>query len=112
VATRQNAPLPASNHEHGVAACWHSLTGPKLHAWQFHSGKWAITPQKVSRWWMALYDCLKAFSANHRFSIVLDADTMLSGKLLKCLLGKDGLSGRVVNLEVHKMQSGVVFHKK
>jgi hypothetical protein len=43
--------------------------------------------------------------------IVLDADTMLGGKLLKCLLGKDGLSGRVVNLEVHETQMGVGVHK-
>ncbi len=35
--------------------------------------------------------------------IALDVDTVLGGKLFKCLLGKDGLSGKVVNLEVHKM---------
>jgi hypothetical protein len=43
--------------------------------------------------------------------IVLDADNVLGGKLLKCLPGKDGLSGGVVILKVHKMQSGVVVHK-
>ncbi len=31
---------------------------------------------------------------------------MLGCKLLKCLLGKHGLCGGVINLEVHKMQSG------
>ncbi len=36
---------------------------------------------------------------------------MLSCILLKCLLGKHGLCGEVVNLEVHKMQSGEVVHK-
>jgi hypothetical protein len=35
---------------------------------------------------------------------------MLSCKLLKCLLGKHGLCGRVVNLEVHKMQLGEVVN--
>ncbi len=40
--------------------------------------------------------------------IVLDADTMLGGKLLKRLLGKDGLGGEVVDLEMHKMHLGVV----
>jgi hypothetical protein len=44
--------------------------------------------------------------------IVLNADTLLGGKLLKCLLGKDGLSGGGNNLEVHTMQSGVVVKKK
>ena len=43
--------------------------------------------------------------------IVLDADNVLGGKLLKCLPGKDGLSGGVVILEVHEMQSGEVVHK-
>jgi hypothetical protein len=36
---------------------------------------------------------------------------MLGCKLLKCLLGKHGLCGRVINLEVHKMQSGDVVYK-
>jgi hypothetical protein len=36
---------------------------------------------------------------------------MLGCKLLKCLLGKHGLCGRVFNLEVRKMQSGEVVHK-
>jgi hypothetical protein len=36
---------------------------------------------------------------------------MLGCKLLKRLLGKHGLCGRVVNLEVHEMQSGEVVHK-
>ncbi len=36
---------------------------------------------------------------------------MLGFKLLKRLLGKYGLCGGVVNLEVHKTQSGEVFHK-
>ena len=43
--------------------------------------------------------------------IVLDADTVLGSKVLICLLGKDGLSGRVFNLEVHETQSGVVVQK-
>jgi hypothetical protein len=43
--------------------------------------------------------------------IVLDADTVLVGKLLKCLLSKNGLTGRFVDLEMHKTQSGVVVHK-
>ncbi len=43
--------------------------------------------------------------------ILLDADTMLGCKLLKHLLGKDGLCGRVVKLKVHKTQSGVVVYK-
>jgi hypothetical protein len=44
--------------------------------------------------------------------IVYDADTMLSCKLLKCLLGsKHGLWGRVINLEIHETQSGEVAHK-
>jgi hypothetical protein len=36
---------------------------------------------------------------------------MLGCKLLKRLLGKHGLCGRVVNLEVREMQSGEVVHK-
>ncbi len=36
---------------------------------------------------------------------------MLSCKLLKCLLGKHGLCGGVVNLEVDEMQSGEVVHE-
>jgi hypothetical protein len=36
---------------------------------------------------------------------------MLSCKLLKHLLGKHGLCSRVINLEVHEMQSGEVVHK-
>ncbi len=36
---------------------------------------------------------------------------MLSCKLLKRLLGMHGLCGKVVNLEVHKMQLGEVVHK-
>jgi hypothetical protein len=36
---------------------------------------------------------------------------MLGCKLLKCLLGKHGLCGGVVNLEVHETQSGEVVHK-
>jgi hypothetical protein len=42
--------------------------------------------------------------------LVLDADTVLGCKLLKRLLAKDCLSGGVINLEVHKMQLGVVDH--
>jgi hypothetical protein len=36
---------------------------------------------------------------------------MLGCKLLKHLLGKHGLCGGVINLEVHKTQSGEVVHK-
>jgi hypothetical protein len=36
---------------------------------------------------------------------------MLGCKLLKCLLGKHGLCGGVVNLEVHETQLGEVVHK-
>jgi hypothetical protein len=36
---------------------------------------------------------------------------MLSCKLLKPLLGKHGLCGKVVNLEVHKVLSGEVVNK-
>jgi hypothetical protein len=36
---------------------------------------------------------------------------MLGCKCLKSLLGKHGLCGGVVNLEVHTMQSGEVVHK-
>jgi hypothetical protein len=36
---------------------------------------------------------------------------MLGRKLLKRLLGKHGLCGGVVNLEVQKMQLGEVVHK-
>ncbi len=43
--------------------------------------------------------------------IVLDVDTVLGCKLLKCLLGKGGLSSRVIDLEVQKTQSGVLVHK-
>jgi hypothetical protein len=43
--------------------------------------------------------------------IVLDANNVLGSKLLKCLLGKDGFSGRVFKMEVHKTKSGVVVHK-
>jgi hypothetical protein len=43
--------------------------------------------------------------------IVLDAGTLLGGKLLKCLLGKDGLSSKVNNWDVHKTQLGVVVLK-
>ncbi len=43
--------------------------------------------------------------------VVFNADAMLSGNLLKRLLGKDGHCGRVVKLEMHKTQLGVVVHK-
>ncbi len=43
--------------------------------------------------------------------ILLDADTMLGGKLLELLLGKDGLGSRVVDLEIHETQSRVVAYK-
>ncbi len=43
--------------------------------------------------------------------IVLDADTVLGSKLLKCLLGKDGLGGGVIDLLMHEMQLGAVVHK-
>ncbi len=43
--------------------------------------------------------------------IVLNADTMLSCKLFKRLLGKHGLCSGVINLEVHKMRSEEVVHK-
>jgi hypothetical protein len=36
---------------------------------------------------------------------------MLGCKLLKCLLGKHGCCGGVVDLEVHKMQLREVVHK-
>ncbi len=38
MATMQNAPLLASKHKHGVAACRRSPTDPELRAQQFHSG--------------------------------------------------------------------------
>ncbi len=38
MATMQNAPLLASKHKHGVAACGRSPTDPESRAQQFHSG--------------------------------------------------------------------------
>jgi hypothetical protein len=43
--------------------------------------------------------------------IVLDVGTVPGSKVLNLLLGKDVLSGRVSNLEVHKTQTGVLVHK-
>ncbi len=43
--------------------------------------------------------------------IVLDADTVLGSKPLECLLSKDGHGGGVIDLEMHKMQTGVEIHK-
>ncbi len=42
---------------------------------------------------------------------VQDANTVLGCKALKRLLGKHGLYGKVINLEVHKTQLGEVVHK-
>ncbi len=42
---------------------------------------------------------------------IITVNAVLSSKLLECLLGKDGLGSRAVNLEIHKKQLGVVAHK-
>jgi hypothetical protein len=36
---------------------------------------------------------------------------MLSGELLKCVLGSDSFDGGIINLVVHKTQSGVMVDK-
>ena len=43
--------------------------------------------------------------------VVLDADPMLGCILFEGLFGKNGLSRRIINLEVDKSQTGVVIHK-
>ena len=36
---------------------------------------------------------------------------MFSGELLKCVLGSDSFDGGIINLVVHKTQSGVMVDK-
>ena len=43
--------------------------------------------------------------------IVLDGDTMIGGIILEGYFGGHGLLGRVIDLEVHKVQTRVVVHK-
>jgi hypothetical protein len=42
---------------------------------------------------------------------VVDANAVLGVKLLKRVLGSDSLDGGIINLVMHKMQSGVMVHK-
>ncbi len=73
--------------------------------------KWAFTPQKVSHWRLALHDCIQALSEIVRYhsdSVGCGHHAWLN---LKCLLGKHGFCGRVINLEMHQMQSREVIHK-
>ena len=43
--------------------------------------------------------------------VVLDADSMLGCILFDGLLGKNGLGRRIIDLEMDKLQTGVVVHK-
>ena len=43
--------------------------------------------------------------------IVLDADPMLGCILFEGLLGKNGLGRSIIDLEMDKLQTGVVAHK-
>ncbi len=43
--------------------------------------------------------------------VVVDANAVLGGKLLKSVLGGNSFDGRIINLVVHKTQSGVMVDK-
>ena len=43
--------------------------------------------------------------------VVVDANTVLGGELLKSVLGGDSLDGGIIDLVVHKTQSGVMVDK-
>ena len=43
--------------------------------------------------------------------VVVDANAVLGGKLLKSVLGGDSFDGEIINLVVHETQSGVMVDK-
>ncbi len=43
--------------------------------------------------------------------VVVDANAVLGGELLKSVLGGNSFDGGIINLVVHKMQSGVMVNK-
>ncbi len=43
--------------------------------------------------------------------VVVDANAVLGGKLLKRVLGGDSFDGGIIDLDMHKTQSGVMIHK-
>jgi hypothetical protein len=43
--------------------------------------------------------------------VVVDANTVLGSEPLKSVLGGDSLDGRIIDLIVHKTQSGVMVDK-
>ncbi len=43
--------------------------------------------------------------------VVVDVNAVLGGKLPKSVLGGDSFDGGIINLVVHKMQSGVMVDK-
>jgi hypothetical protein len=43
--------------------------------------------------------------------VVVDVNAVLGGELLKCMLVSDSFDRGIINLVMHKMQSGVMVHK-
>jgi hypothetical protein len=96
----------------GVIVCAPFQIGLKLLAWQpyFGNGIYAaegkLLPSLVARLLESTVMELSVVSM-----VMLDADTMVGGKLLKCLFGGDGLDGGIVDLKMDKLQWGVVIHE-
>ncbi len=43
--------------------------------------------------------------------VVVDANTVLGGKLLKRVLGSNSINRKIIDLVMDEMQSGVIVHK-